>query len=477
MHRPNQHNDISAYISALIRAGGELYEVGGPVRDRLMGKIPKDHDLLCRGLKVDQVAEVLKPFGKVAVVGKTFGVIKFSPHRQPGLSIDIALPRREHSTGVGHRDFEVAFDPRLPVEEDLGRRDFTINAMALSLPHERLIDPYGGQADLKAKILRQVFAQAFEEDPLRLLRGIQFAARFNLTIETATWEAMCANARLIKTVSGERISEELVKLMSAPKPSAGFELMARSGLLEQILPELTALRGIEQDKQPGDDVFSHTMRALDAGRSDSAVEHKGNLELLFAILLHDLGKARTAQYHPPSRRVVFFGHQMVSVKMAKRWMDRMKLASTGLNPQHILKLIENHMFETKASYTDRAIRRFVAKVGQDLVFKLLDLRIADNRGGKHPHGIKGVLRLRTRIRQELAKKPPFGPRDLAINGQDIMALGVAEGPAVGHILKKLVDIVLNDPDLNTREHLLALVREMMENLKSGKKAPPAVKRQ
>ncbi len=452
----------SPYIQALIAAGADLYEVGGPVRDRLMGRTSKDRDLLCRKLSPETIVKTLRPFGKVATVGKSFGVIKFTPRHEPAFEIDIALPRREHSTGVGHRDFDVCFDPELSVEEDLGRRDFTINAMALRLADGTIIDPHGGRKDLADGVLRQVFDRAFEEDPLRLVRAIQFTARFGLTIEASTWEAMQRHAPLIGTVSSERISMELTKLMQAPKPSVGFTLMRDCGLLEGILPELSALVGIEQDKQPGDDVFAHTMRVLDAARSDEAIEGRGNLELVFAALLHDIGKKRTARYHAPSKRVVFFGHQIVSQRLARRWMERMKLTSSGIDTKEILTLIEHHMFETKAHYTDRAIRRFVAKIGPERIEKLIDLRIADNRGGKHPNGIKGVLRLRRRIREEMAKKPPFGPKDLAVNGSDLMELGLAEGPAIGIVLHALVECVLDEPERNTRDELLALARQLSE---------------
>lgn len=467
-----QHNnsDISAYLKALIDAGGELYEVGGPVRDRFIGHIAKDHDILCRHIPIKQILKILKPFGKIAAVGKSFGVIKFSPYQRPDIEIDIALPRRELSTGVGHRDFDVDYDPELSIEEDLGRRDFTINAMAVSFSNGHLIDPFSGMADLKARILRQVFPKAFNEDPLRLVRAVQFAARFGLTIEPLTWDAMCKEATLITTVSGERISQELVKLMRAPKPSVGFNLMLESGLLAHICPELVALKGIEQDKRPGDDVYAHTMRVLDAARSDTAIEHVGDLNLLFAALLHDIGKAKTARFHEPSKRVVFFGHQIVSVRLARRLIERLHLSSTGISPGCILTLIENHMFETKAYFTDRAIRRFVAKVGPDLIFKLLDLRLADNRGGKHPSGIKGVMRLRERIKCELAKKPPFGPRDLAINGHDLMAIGMPEGPLIGAILSGLVEIVLDTPEKNTKDELLALAQKMAEDPEVKSKA-------
>jgi len=451
-----------AYIRAIIEAGAQVFEVGGTVRDRFLGHPGKDRDYLVRNLTINQLTSVLKPFGKVAVVGQMFGVVKFTPHQHPEQTIDLSLPRRERSTGIGHRDFDVDFDPQLPVEADLGRRDFTINAMALNVQTEELIDPFSGKKDLNEKILRQVFPNAFEEDPLRLLRAIQFAARFGLTIEKETWNSMKRRAELIKTVSAERITEEMRKLFLAHNPSQGFHLMIECGLLRHILPEVEAIKGIEQDKQPGEDVYDHTMRALDAARGDHAIQNRGNLELMFAVLLHDIGKAVTSRYHEPSKRIVFFGHQIASAKMARRILKRLKIETIGIDPKNVTRLIENHMFETKAFFSDKAIRRFINKVGKDHIFMLIDLRLADNRGGKHPQGIKGVEKLRQRIHEEIAKKPPFGPSDLAIDGHDIMTAGIPQGPMVGAVLKQLVEFVLDDPKLNTREQLLALVENLRE---------------
>lgn len=454
---------MKSYIRALLDAGAEIYEVGGPVRDELMGRPIKDHDYLVRKLSVGQIQKILTPHGQVTLAGKSFGVIKFSPFRDKGISVDFALPRREKSTGPGHRDFDVDFDPELPVEIDLGRRDFTINAMARDLSTGKLIDLFGGLQDLESRQLRQVFKQAFQEDPLRLMRGVQFASRMDLAFEEDTWNSMCANAELITTVSPERIAEELAKLMSAPAPSRGFITMRDSGLLKYVIPDLYALVGIDQDKQPGDDVFMHTMRALDAARSDKAIDHAGELDLLFAVLLHDIGKWKTSRFNEETNRVVFFGHQIVSSRLAKRWMEKMKLSTIGVNAERVCTLIEHHMFETKAYFTDKAIRRFISKVGPELIFWLVDLRLADNRGGKHPNAIKGVQRLKKRIHEEIERKPPFGPKDLAVNGHDLMEAGFSEGPQIGSTLAQLVDLVLDNPELNTREQLLALVQNMREN--------------
>src|SRR5262245_5831906 len=189
-----------------------------------MGLPHKDKDLLVTHIPFDDLTVLLSRHGSVQQVGKFFGVLKFRPHGGNS-EFDIALPRMERSIGVGHRDFEVHFDPYLPVEKDLGRRDFTVNAMARDLKNGALIDPFGGRDDLEKKILRQVFPQAFEEDPLRMLRAVQFAARFGLTIEPTTLQALKTHAALINSVSPERVLEEIRKLFMAPKPSQGFWIM------------------------------------------------------------------------------------------------------------------------------------------------------------------------------------------------------------------------------------------------------------
>lgn len=451
------------YIDDIIRAGGRVYEVGGSVRDRLLGRRVKDKDLLVTGLPIESITRILRPSGKVTFVGRIFGVLKFSPHRDAGTTIDIAIPRKEVSTGPGHRDFNVEYDPGLSVERDLGRRDFTINAMAFDIKSEDLIDPYGGQKDLRNNMLRQVFANTFVEDPLRLLRAIQFAARFGLTIEPETMEAVRKNAELIKTVSNERIIEEINKLLTAERPSAGFRLMVDTGLLVHTLPALDATRGILQAKQAGDDVFNHTMKVLDASRRDEVIDNAGDINLMFAALLHDIGKAKTERYSPKDKRVVFFGHQIVSARMVLKILEQMKGSTIGVDPQIVSKLIENHMFETKSFFSEKAIRRFISKVGKDLIYLLIDLRLADNRGGKYPGGIKGILRLKKRITEEINRKSPFGPKDLAIDGNDIMELGIPEGPEVGRVLKQLVELVLDEPGRNTREQLVAIVGNIVNN--------------
>ena len=449
----------SNFIETVHKLGGLVYEVGGTVRDRMLGREQKDRDLLVARLPLPKILEALRPLGEVVTVGKSFGVIKFRP-RGTEEQFDIALPRKEVSTGVGHRDFDVDYDPNLPVEVDLSRRDFTINAMARDLQDDRLIDPFNGEEDLRKKILRTVSDRAFEEDPLRLMRGVQFAARFGLTVEPGTYEAMEAAAPLIRSVSGERIAEELRKLFLAEKPSQGFILMQQTGILKQVLPELEENVGVEQgNKFRDDDVFMHTMRVLDAARRDREIPLSGDLELILAALFHDVGKVRTKRFDPEKNRNTFYCHQTVGRKMFEKRAAALKLSTLGVDTGSIENLAEEHMFQPKSFFADRAIRRFINKVGPERILKLIDLRLADNRGGKYPEGIRGVLKLRKKIAEELDKKTPLSVRDLAVGGRDLMALGIPEGPQLGRILKELLEVVLDEPEKNETETLLKLAQE------------------
>lgn len=288
---------LPAFLEDLIRQGAEVYEVGGPVRDRFLDRPRKDHDLLLRKLSLNKVRKILKKHGDVFLVGRSFGILKFYPNSARDIDYDIALPRTEESTGSGHREFDVIYDPELPVEDDLRRRDFTINAMAYEYRTGKLIDPFGGKKDLEKGILREVNEMSFVDDPLRILRAVQFASRFHLTIEDQTWEAMKEHAALIKTVSAERISEEIGKLLTASKPSIGFSIMRDTGILQYVFPELHKTVGVEQGRKlKNDDVFTHTMRVLDASREDEAIPNAGDLELMLAALFHDIGKPKTKRY-------------------------------------------------------------------------------------------------------------------------------------------------------------------------------------
>lgn len=430
---------------------GRIYEVGGAVRDRflLKGKSTKDRDYLVTGVPYDDLTRILKGHGRVDLVGRSFGVIKFTEFRgDKQHTFDITLPRREYSTGVGHTDFEVDFDPNLRVEDDLSRRDFTINAMAYSLDDDRLVDPLNGRLDMDKRQLRMVYEGSFQDDPLRMLRAVQFAARFDFEIEPATFEAMKKHAALMKTVSSERIAEELNKLLElAEKPSDGFRLMLKAGLLEHIFPELVGCIAVEQ---PGGyhkhDVFEHTMHVIDACPA--------SLRLRWAALFHDITK-------PQHRRLVengatFYGHEVSSARTARAVLGRLKYPKDFA--KEVSVLVERHMFTTDV--TDKGLRRLVKRVGVNLIFDLLELRRADVVGQGMGGKTDDVDKFEADIKAELEKKPPFSLSDLAIDGHEIMQMfNIDPGKKVGDVLNYLMERVLDDPSLNTSDQLKTLARE------------------
>ena len=439
-------------IDVILRRG-RIYEVGGCVRDRFLkrGENVKDRDYIVTGIPFDDLTNILRTHGRVDLVGRSFGVIKFTQLRKgESHTFDISLPRKEHSTGLAHTDFAVDFDPTLPIEDDLARRDFTVNAMALALDNDELVDPLHGLIDLENHQLRMTSPASFSEDPLRMLRATQFAARFGFILEPGTFTALRDHASLIRSVSPERIAEELTKLLTlAPNPSDGLRLMQTSGLLKEILPELEMTVGVDQ---PGGyhryEVFEHVIRTIDACRP--------SLRLRLAALFHDICK-------PQAKRLVdkgatFYGHETTGAVTAKIVMNRLRFPKDLTS--EVSTLVERHMFTTDV--TDKGLRRLVKRVGIDLIFDLLDLRRAD----VIAQGMGGITddvdQFEKDIRDELARKPPFGLGDLALNGGDLMTqFNLTPGPTIGAVLNFLMEKVLDQPEDNTREKLTAYAQEFL----------------
>lgn len=449
------------FFADIVAAGGEVYLVGGCVRDEILGRPIKDLDMIVRKVPMDKLIRVLKKSGHAGLVGKSFGVIKFFPRedKEREHEIDISLPRTEISTGGGHRDFDVKFDENLKIEDDLKRRDFTMNAIAHDLTHNKFIDPFDGRGALQRKEIITVFAGSFIEDPLRLLRAIQFAARFHFTLSPETEEQLRSHAHLIKKISPERIMWEVRKLFMADKPSHGFDIMRETGLLTHVFPDVEKMIGVIQPNKNYEDVYTHTMKVLDAARTATEMTKTGDSEIMFAALFHDAGKPKTRQENQDGT-VSFFNHQHISTGIAWRWLRDHRSSTVGVDAHHVCHLIKNHMFESKPfEGNDKALRRFIRKVGADKIFDLLDLRIADKKGGRFPNKLYGILKLRDRIREEIDRKPPFTAKDLALNGHDIMAMGYQAGPVIGKIQHFLMEHVIDNPELNTKEELTKIIVE------------------
>jgi tRNA nucleotidyltransferase (CCA-adding enzyme) len=450
---------LSKEIIREILTKGRIYEVGGAVRDKYISPIlpDKDKDYLVTGIPMDELCSLLAKFGKVDLVGRSFGVIKFLPLKKyDGENVfDIALPRKEYSTGSGHKDFKVEFDHNLKVEDDLSRRDFTINAMAEDLSTKKLVDPLGGKNDIKKRLIRITNPNSFKDDPLRMLRAVQFAARFEFDLEERTFESLCENVDLISFISPERIQEELNKLMLKAKfPSTGFRLMQRTGLLKKILPELEVGVGVDQ---PGGyhahDVFEHSIQTVDCAPRE--------LVIRLAALFHDVSKPECRELTKDGS--TFYGHDKKGARITKRILERLRYSNEII--EKVTLLVDKHMFTT--GVTDKGVRRLIRKMGKELVFSLLDLRRADVVAQGKGGGTRDVDELEERIRLEIERKPPFGVKDLEVNGNDIMnKFNLHPSPLVGQILNHLLEMVLDDPDLNKKGVLLKEAAIFLRNMPS-----------
>lgn len=434
-------------VGRTLRAAGlEACLVGGCVRDLLRGVEPADWDVATdarpdRLLQLFAGAHYENRFGTVAVpVGDR--VVEVTTYRRDGTYSDHRRPD------------DVTFGGSLA--EDLARRDFTVNALALVLGADgqpaTLVDLADGQADLAGRVLRAVGdpATRFREDALRMLRAVRFAATLEFAIEPATRAAITAEAGLARHVSGERTLAELVRLLAARRPSIGLREAQATGLLAVLAPELVSQVGVPQAKVPGEDLWDHTCRTVDAARAPAP----GTWPVArFAALLHDIGKPATfADGH-------FVGHEIAGAEMAATWLGG--LHAPGTLTDSVRHLVRHHMFAYESIWTDSAVRRFIRRVGAQAVDDLLDLREADNLGSGQAPDVDGLEELRGRVHAQLAARVALERGDLAVGGDDLIEeLSMPPGPAIGRILERLVDRVVDEPRLNRRATLLSIAAKL-----------------
>jgi tRNA nucleotidyltransferase (CCA-adding enzyme) len=442
-------------ILASALPAGSLFAVGGRVRDEIRRDIEgvrlalKDLDYVVTGVSAPDLGKRLKTLGRVDLVGASFAVFKVTIE---GRTVDVALPRRERSVGSGHRAFEVESGPEIPVEDDLSRRDFRMNMIARSLPSGELVDPYAGQADIRARRIDILTEAAFEEDPLRMLRAAQFAARFGYTLTPRTAQAMRTSAHLVKTVSPERIADEFTKLLvQAPRPSIGFDLMRQTGVLHHLWPELLEGVDVEQNEWHAYDVYRHSLETMDA-------VPPGDLILRLASLLHDIGKPRTKQ--GPH----FYRHEQIGADMARSMLATMRFSNEIV--QTAEHLVRGHMYVADPDLSDPAIRRFIRRVGVQHLDRQFALRAADIAGSGLPKRDDSNERFQARVYAELARKPAFSVKDLRIDGSAVIAMMVNMGLAplgfrgderVGNALQYLFEQVTDRPERNEPDTLNALL--------------------
>ncbi len=491
-------NEVSYVTKTLEKAGFEAYLVGGCVRDLLMGRTPKDWDITTNA-KPEQIMSLFEKtvyeneFGTVIVcvpyetsnpdvshssvkalasAGETFFQIEVTPYRIETKYSDFRHPD------------EVKFSDKL--EDDLKRRDFTINATALSFRGD-LTDIYSGVKDIKDKILKTVGDpnNRFNEDALRMLRAIRFAVELDFIVSHETTESILKNVHLIKRISAERIQGEFVKIIMSPKPGMGIEMLERFSLLKYIIPELEEGMGCEQGGEHIYDVWNHLLHAL-----QHSADKDWPIEVRLAALFHDIGKPKSRRLASPDtftqvlgsprqklaplglearpdhsqkyagsakKKFTFYGHEVLGAKMAKKIMERLKFPKK--ETELVEKLVYSHMFFSDTEQiTLSAVRRIIVKVGRENIWTLMNVRECDRVGMKKK---ETPYRLRKYFAMiEEAMHDPISVGQLKINGEDLKKIGVVPGPRMGFILHALLEEVLDDPKKNSEGYLLELAKSL-----------------
>lgn len=444
--------DVLAVCQRLRQAGHQAFIVGGSVRDLLLGRPPGDFDL----------ATSAHPEATLGIFGSRFAIPTGLQHGtvtvlagDPTRSrhVEVTTFRGEGAYLDGRRPSTVTFSATL--DEDLSRRDFTMNAIAYDPVAHTIVDPWDGQGDLARKTIRTVgnAVLRFTEDGLRPMRAVRQAAQLGFDLDPATHAAIPEALASFRKVSSERIRDELRKLLLAPRPSHGIELMHQTGLLAEVLPEILPTIGCVQNRFHKHDVYTHILATVDAAAPDFVVR--------MAALLHDLGKPKTqAPRENAPGEFTFFRHEQIGSEMAETICTRLKLSSD--ERRTITSLVAGHMFFYTPDWTDGTIRRFVRRVGPEMVPLLFALREADIASRGQGEDREGETReLKARIAKVAADDAALRVTDLAIDGKDVMRLlGIPPSRRIGQILDELLERVLDDPTLNQKETLEKLVRRM-----------------
>lgn len=434
-------------LGRLEKAGYESYLVGGFVRDKIMGRASSDVDISTKA-RPEKIEEVFRDL-KIIDVGKKFGTIRVIGH---GQEYEITTFRKDFSYKDKRRPGQVVFANN--IESDLQRRDFTINAMALR--NNELIDPFGGQNDIKEKIIRAVGNphERISEDYLRALRAVRFAANLGFDIERNLEEAIRKNYKNLAYISVERQAAELDKILIGPDPARGIMLLDKLGLLEEILPEVKEMVGFNQHSPYHYlDCFDHSLKVLKGTPPD--------LVTRLAALFHDTGKPATF-FLDEEGNGRFFGHQKISQEIAEKRLKYLKYPKKTIEDVGIL--IGRHM-DSSNPYTEKSVARLLRRIGEDNLRRLFDLQEADILATVHDD-ISNIEKGRILLKEILERKPVLSRKDLAINGKDLIGLGFEQGPLLGEILKEIERRVFEENLKNDRETLLAIARNIGQKLDS-----------
>lgn len=446
---------------------GNIYAVGGVVRDVVMGKFPKDVDLLVQGIDPQTLDQLLAYLpGRVDYTGKTFGVYRYKS--ADGHEVEIALPRSETSTGERRKDFDVQADAYMPIEQDLQRRDFTANSMAVNLATGELTDPYQGVMDTRERVLRTVNPDAFAEDPSRLLRALAMVSRHGMEPDHELREMLKENAHRVKQVKGSANVTHMDKIFGGEDPARAMKLAFDTGILHHLMPEIAATQGFDQKNKhhrlPLDEHSLQVLRGMQEQTSDP--------DARLAAFLHDIGKPMSQwvdddghahYYHQNDESKPHHGeganHEDVGSEMAMHLMERLHYPTDRI--QRVTHLVQHHMFPPFTGIN--GANKFLKRVGTEHAYDLLKLRRADGSGkGMNEFENRVPVDLQEQLVQNaLSYKDPNSLKDLAVNGHDLMALGIPQGPGLGQMLNQLNDQVLENPSLNDKATLLALAQQWM----------------
>jgi len=437
--------EIGAICTILLDNGFECYLVGGSVRDLILQIPVYDYDFATNA----RPEQVMKLFKKVIPTGIKHGTVTvMMRHAQ----YEITTYRSDGNYTDGRHPDSVAFSDSL--KEDVERRDFTINGLAYDVNNRVIIDYVGGMGDIEKKIIKTIGdpLQRFSEDGLRPYRACRLAAKLHFSINKKTLEAIPQVLDVASKISVERMRDEIKKMLESDKPSVGFEYMRVTGLLQLCFPELSQGFGMEQNKYHLYDIYYHSIYSCDAAPKDKPL-------IRLAALFHDIGKIATRR-EGHDGDYTFYNHEVIGAKIARKIMRRLKFSNDEI--EYVTNLILNHMFHYTQDWTDGAVRRFIRKVGLDNLQDLFILRLADRNGNGMRDGLpEPIKKLKKHIEKVIEKDNAFTVKDLDIDGYSIMdALHIKSGPIVGKILNELLEKVLDNPDLNNHETLLALAKDI-----------------
>ncbi len=470
INKSNIPDYVTRVTDTIEKAGFEVFVVGGCVRDLIMGREPKDWDITTNA-KPEEIIPLFEKTiyeNKFGTVGVCIPIESSSPIAGPipGMGEDVTrvtnkekyhiLEVTPYRTEAKYSDFrhpdEVQFSDN--IEDDLKRRDFTINALAYNINKRQIIDLYKGQEDIKDKVIRAVGSpnDRFQEDALRMLRAIRFSTELNFAISYETMQAISDNSELIKNISFERIRDEFTKTIMSPNSVSGIALLQKLGLLKYIIPELEEGIGCIQGGAHKYDVWEHLLQAL-----DHATNKVWTLEIRLSALFHDIGKPRSRR-KGIKKEYTFYGHEVIGERIVKQIMERLKYPKVV--SERVISFTRNHMFFSDTEKISlSAVRRVVQNVGKEYIWDLMKVRECDRVGMKKAEATVRLRKYHAMIEQVL--RDPISVSQLAIDGNYMMnELHVKPGPRMGWILNALLEEVLDDPTKNTEEHLSDLVKSL-----------------